>query len=203
MGVIMFGYKWILCGSFCTVATFGFAVVAVVQPVTTPVYEQPQVYVQPQVYEQPQYVVQPPQQQMLPPGGYVPQPPVVTPPVVNYFRPQYNQFDPNYSAWQSYQLLMLPDQRLTDRVRNNIARDSYLAGLLPSIQIYSSGGIVTLAGAVPSSSVRTKIEVLAKQTNGVYRVDNQLVLIRPARPGPTPRPPRAVVIPQQATTPPY
>lgn len=152
-------------------------------------------YVAPSGYVQPGYVApgvvpavvpatpygQP--SQMVIPTPYVQQPPVANPPpAVNYFRPQYNQFDPNYSAWQSYQLIMLPDQRTVDRVRSAISRDRYLAQLLPNIQIYASGGVITLAGAVPSTSVRTKIEMLAKQTNGVYRVDNQLVLIRPQRP---------------------
>ena len=83
---------------------------------------------------------------------------------------------------------MLPDQQLSDRVRRNISRDRYLSNILPTIQIYASGGTVTLAGAVPNTSVRTKMEMLAKQTNGVYRVDNQLILVRPMRP---------IIVPQQ------
>lgn len=175
---VIFSY---VCGCALMASSLGFAVEETIEVVQN---VDPRYGVPPQYDLPPPYV---PQQQYVQQPQIIPQPPVVTPPVVNYFRPQYNQFDPNYSAWQSYQLLMLPDQNLTDRVRRNISRDRYLANILPTIQIYSSGGIVTLAGAVPSSSVRTKIEMLAKQTNGVYRVDNQLILIRPVRPIIVPR----------------
>lgn len=176
-------------GCVFVISSMGYLVAETVEIVETidPRYVAPVTQATP--YGQPaQMVIPAPYVQQPPP--YVPQapyapyapPPVNAPPAVNYFKPQYNQFDPNYSAWQSYQLIMLPDQRMVDRVRSAISRDRYLAQLLPGIQIYASGGIITLAGAVPSTSVRTKIEMLAKQTNGVYRVDNQLVLIRPQRP---------------------
>ena len=67
-----------------------------------------------------------------------------------------------------------PDVTIVSDITTRFSQDRELRRV--RIGIGSENGIVTLAGTVPSSTARNRAEQMARETPGVFRVDNFLRL---------------------------
>jgi osmotically-inducible protein OsmY len=66
------------------------------------------------------------------------------------------------------------DSGITARVKSNLAADSETSAMRISVE--TNGGVVTLSGAVPTAAEKSKAEQLAKNTEGVTRVVNNIAV---------------------------
>ena len=64
--------------------------------------------------------------------------------------------------------------KLKDKVEENLFHDAGLADF--PIEVLNNNGIITLAGQVPSEELSQAAEAIAKQTDGVTSVINELVV---------------------------
>ena len=68
--------------------------------------------------------------------------------------------------------------QLEDKIAENLLHDSRLANY--PIDVINKNGIVTLAGEVSSSELAEAAETIARQTDGVIAVINEIVINREA-----------------------
>ena len=66
------------------------------------------------------------------------------------------------------------EQRITASIRKLILRNDTLSYIAKKVSVRTTGNTVTLRGPVKRGVERTSIEMLAKQTDGVGFVDNQI-----------------------------
>lgn len=66
------------------------------------------------------------------------------------------------------------DRELLAAVRRAVFKDKSLTTLAHNVKIMVANGAVTLRGPVHSDTEKSKIEMLAKQVNGVSSVENDL-----------------------------
>lgn len=66
------------------------------------------------------------------------------------------------------------DRQLLAAVRRTVVKDKSLSTLAHNVKIMVADGVVTLRGPVHSDAEKSKIEMLAKQVNGVSSVQNDL-----------------------------
>ncbi|HKA19896.1 MAG TPA: BON domain-containing protein [Blastocatellia bacterium] len=64
------------------------------------------------------------------------------------------------------------DSAITAKVKSKLATDSQTSAIRISVE--TKGGVVTLTGNVPSDTEKSKAETLAKNTDGVKRVQNEI-----------------------------
>lgn len=66
----------------------------------------------------------------------------------------------------------IDDSAITAKVKSKLATDSQTSAI--KISVETNGGVVTLTGNVPSDTEKSKAETLAKSTDGVKRVQNEI-----------------------------
>ena len=66
------------------------------------------------------------------------------------------------------------DIAITAAIRKSVMDDDDLSTTAKNVKIITSAGVVTLRGPVKSEDEKSAIEKLAKGTDGVESVDNQL-----------------------------
>ena len=66
------------------------------------------------------------------------------------------------------------DLATTQEVRRRIEADDSLSGTAQSVTIQTDDGVVTLTGPVTDAREKAAIEMIARQTQGVSRVENKL-----------------------------
>jgi osmotically-inducible protein OsmY len=71
------------------------------------------------------------------------------------------------------------DTAITAAVKSKLATDNEVKA--SAIHVRTRGGIVTLAGKVPSPEIAQHVQQLAEQTDGVKSVNNQLMVISSSR----------------------
>ena len=64
------------------------------------------------------------------------------------------------------------DTAITTKVKSKLATDSQTSAIRISVE--TKNGVVTLTGDVPNDTEKTKAEALAKNTEGVKRVQNEI-----------------------------
>src|SRR5262249_56290069 len=64
------------------------------------------------------------------------------------------------------------DAAITAKVKSKLATDSQTSAIRISVE--TKGAVVTLTGNVPSDTEKSKAETLAKNTDGVKRVQNEI-----------------------------
>jgi osmotically-inducible protein OsmY len=64
------------------------------------------------------------------------------------------------------------DSTLTVKVKSKLAADSETSAM--KISVETNGGVVKLSGTVPTANEKNKAEQLAKSTDGVTRVTNEI-----------------------------
>ncbi len=68
------------------------------------------------------------------------------------------------------------DWGITTKVKTSIMTDSSLSTSSRLVHIETTNGVVTLTGSVPSKEDSRRIERLAKEVQGVKKVQNQLTV---------------------------
>jgi hypothetical protein len=68
------------------------------------------------------------------------------------------------------------DIKITAAIRKKVVGAQHLSTNADNVKIITNGGIVTLRGVVDSQDEKAAVEILAKEVDGVVRVDNQLEL---------------------------
>jgi osmotically-inducible protein OsmY len=66
------------------------------------------------------------------------------------------------------------DAQLTAMIRQKISDDEQLAANADQVEVKAEAGVVTLSGPVETEAEKQKIVELARETEGVERVDDQL-----------------------------
>ena len=74
----------------------------------------------------------------------------------------------------------MDDTSITTKVKTKLAADSDTSAI--RIGVETNGGVVTLSGEVPTETEKSKAEQLAKNTEGVTRVINN-IMVRPSSTG--------------------
>src|SRR4030095_3202828 len=64
------------------------------------------------------------------------------------------------------------DSAITAKIKSKLATDSDTSEI--KISVETKAGVVTLTGNVPNDTEKTKAETLAKNTDGVKRVQNEI-----------------------------
>lgn len=79
------------------------------------------------------------------------------------------------------------DTALTTKLKGQFVADEALRG--SDVSVTTNNGVVTLTGTVPSAAVRQKAVDMARNSDGVMRVDDKLRVVTPGQPAPaTPTP---------------
>ena len=68
------------------------------------------------------------------------------------------------------------DIRITADIRKKVLGAAHLSTNADNVKIITKEGVVTLRGVVDSPEEKDSVEILAKQVDGVVRVDNQIEL---------------------------
>jgi hyperosmotically inducible periplasmic protein len=68
----------------------------------------------------------------------------------------------------------IDDSAVTAKVKSKLAADSQTSAI--KIGVETKDGIVTLTGTVPTDTEKSKAELLAKNTDGVKKVQNEIVI---------------------------
>lgn len=68
----------------------------------------------------------------------------------------------------------IDDSAVTAKVKSKLATDSQTSAI--KIGVETSSGIVTLTGTVPTDTEKNKAELLARDTEGVKKVQNNIVV---------------------------
>lgn len=68
------------------------------------------------------------------------------------------------------------DWGITTRVKQSIMTDGSLSATSRLVHVETTNGVVTLTGSVPSKEDSRRIERLAKEVQGVRKVQNQLTV---------------------------
>ena len=66
------------------------------------------------------------------------------------------------------------DRELLAAVRRAIVADKSLSTMAHNVKVLVEGGAVTLRGPVKSADEKARVELLAKQVQGITKTDNQL-----------------------------
>lgn len=83
--------------------------------------------------------------------------------------------DNNYGNAQGYTQDQRSDWAITMRIKTAI-RDNTSISPGASVAVNTTNGIVTLTGTVPTSADRNRIGRIARTSQGVVGVDNQIVV---------------------------
>ena len=68
----------------------------------------------------------------------------------------------------------IDDSAVTAKVKSKLATDSQTSAI--KISVETRGGVVTLSGTVPTDTEKNKAEQLARSTDGVKRVQNDIAV---------------------------
>jgi len=68
------------------------------------------------------------------------------------------------------------DWELTTKVKTSIMSDTSISASARFVSVNTTNGVVTLTGTVPSKKDMDRIVKLAKNVDGVKRVDNQMTV---------------------------
>ena len=68
----------------------------------------------------------------------------------------------------------IDDSAITAKVKSKLATDSQTSAI--KISVDTRGGVVTLSGTVPTDTEKSKAEQLARSTDGVKRVENDITV---------------------------
>lgn len=74
------------------------------------------------------------------------------------------------------------DRAISDRIRRIMHRDDRFSNNARNAQVVTKDGVVKLQGTVVSEAEKTRLGQIAKQTDGVKSVDNQLQVQIPDSP---------------------
>lgn len=66
------------------------------------------------------------------------------------------------------------DRTITQKIRQGVMKDDGLSMTAKNVKIITMNSVVTLRGPVKSDKEKTDIVAIARTTDGVKRVDNQL-----------------------------
>lgn len=90
------------------------------------------------------------------------------PPIDQMRGGQNNNLFPNETA---------SDQEITQKIKDAMREDYYLAPYVDNIEIYTISGVVTISGRMTSSAIKLKITKKAQNVEGVRHVYNNIEIV--------------------------